>query len=140
MGQVLPTRDFDPVGVANKTTCRDKVVFHGYVSDQKLDALMAEASIVFSLRFPSCGETSGPLYKANALGIPVVLSDYAAFAEEAADYHVPVEKALQHAEIVRILSKEFQDYKKDRKKKVVKHTPHGITIREVIDTALENRG
>lgn len=136
VGQVNATKDFDPVSLARKSSACDKIEFFGYVSDQKLDELMAESSLVFSLRFPSCGETSGPLYKANALGVPVVLSDYAAFAEEPADYHVPVEKALQHEEIVRILQEEFAKYKKNTKRPVARHEPFGMTIGQVLDRVL----
>jgi hypothetical protein len=100
---------------------------------------MEESSLVFSLRFPSCGETSGPLYKANALGVPVVLSDYAAFAEESASYHVPVEKVLQHKEIVRILNKEFEEYKRGKTRRVVKRKPAGMTIGQVLDNILIHR-
>lgn len=142
VGQVQPDRGFDPVAVANNSSSKDQVIFWGYVSDQKLDELMSESSIVFSLRFPSCGETSGPLYKANALGIPVVLSDYAAFADEQAEYHVPVEKTLQHNEIVRILHEEFKEYKSTNKKarRVPKAEPKGVTINQVIDTVLAHQG
>lgn len=142
VGQVQPERGFDPVAVANLAACREKVVFWGYVSDHKLNELMAESSLVFSLRFPSCGETSGPLYKANALDIPVALSDYAAFADEPAEYHIPVERAQQHDEIVRILKREFKNYKSKRgeMKRVIKKQPIEMTINQVIDTVLEHQG
>lgn len=139
VGQINVMKGFDPVSIAKKSVANKNIEFFGYVSDQKLDELMSESSLVFSLRFPSCGETSGPLYKANALGVPVVLSDYAAFAEEPADYHVPVEKKMQHEEIVRILQREFKEYKNGKTKSIKKHQPIGMTIGQVLDSVLVNQ-
>lgn len=104
VGQVINTRDFDPEGVAVSLTCSEAIEFHGYVDDLELARLIADSSIIYSLRFPSCGETSGPLQKANAYKVPVILSDYAAFSEEAAAEHITVNQRCQTEKIAESLA------------------------------------
>lgn len=145
VGQVDEERDFDPVGLANRLPAHDHIKFFGYVDNDTLDSLMASASIIFSLRFPSCGETSGPLRKAEALGVPVALSQYAAFAEEVADYHVSVNPDEQNTQLVNILRKEFEYYKqgKARPTRRASVADSSLDVNEMLDKVLafkDNRG
>lgn len=59
----------------------DGVVTTGYVADDDFDLYYAAADRLVNLRYPSAGETSGTLIRALAAGKPVVVSDYAQFAE-----------------------------------------------------------
>lgn len=69
----------------------EQVHFTGYVGEAELTAWQRALDLQVNLRFPSCGETSGTLARAQALGTPVVVSDFAAFREERALAHVPVD-------------------------------------------------
>ena len=60
----------------------ERISFFGFVDLPRFSALMSEADLVFGLRFPSCGESSGMLNRARVLGVPVATSDYGAFREE----------------------------------------------------------
>lgn len=123
VGETEITRDFDPVGLASTLECTQAIDFYGYVTNQKMDELLASTSIIFSLRFPSCGESSGPVYKTKSLGIPIALSDYGAFAEEDADYFISVNMQTQRREIKDIIAKEYRIFtkkEKRQKKKVIK--------------------
>ncbi|MBI2214234.1 MAG: glycosyltransferase [Acidobacteria bacterium] len=61
-----------PVGTWAKT---------GFVSDDEFDRHLGAVDRIANLRYPSAGETSGPLMHAFAIGRPVAVSDYAQFAD-----------------------------------------------------------
>lgn len=140
VGQVDISKGFDPFSTATNTSCPDKIKFYGYVTDDEMNKLMSETSLMFSLRFPSCGETSGPLRKATRLGVSVVLSDYAAFADEPAAYHLSVKKSQQDLEIVEVLKKEFNRFKLGKSAKKIGSKPKANTIKAVIDTVMRDKG
>lgn len=78
----LPQRElYDPVGLAQVRDIADKVRFLGFVDPEQFDLLVGSCDLILNLRFPSCGETSGTLEHALGNGIPVITSDYQAFAE-----------------------------------------------------------
>jgi glycosyltransferase involved in cell wall biosynthesis len=52
----------------------------GYVADEDFDRYLAAVDVVVNLRYPSAGETSGPLIHILAAGVPVAVSDYASFS------------------------------------------------------------
>jgi glycosyltransferase involved in cell wall biosynthesis len=62
-------------GIADRTTIT------GYVEDADFWAHLAACDIVFSLRYPSGGETSGTLVRALGLGLAAIAYDYGPFAE-----------------------------------------------------------
>ena len=66
-------RQFDVPAEAWKTT--------GYVSDAEFDRYLMAVDRVINLRYPTAGESSGPLMRILALGKPVAVSDFAQFAE-----------------------------------------------------------
>jgi glycosyltransferase involved in cell wall biosynthesis len=53
----------------------------GYVSDRDFDVWMNAVDRVVNLRYPTAGESSGPIVRAFATGRPVAVSGYAQFAE-----------------------------------------------------------
>jgi glycosyltransferase involved in cell wall biosynthesis len=63
------------------TLQRDGIFTTGYVADDEFPAYYAVADRFVNLRYPSAGETSGTLIRAFDAGKPVVVSDYAQFAE-----------------------------------------------------------
>lgn len=52
----------------------------GYVPDDEFDGWISAFDAVVNLRYPSAGETSGPLVHALAAEKPVAVSDYAVFS------------------------------------------------------------
>jgi glycosyltransferase involved in cell wall biosynthesis len=82
VGQLPPPEVYDPVSVAARSTVAARVSFHGYTDLESFNRGLGEADLVVSLRFPSCGETSGVVNRATRLGVPLVTSDYAALREE----------------------------------------------------------
>jgi glycosyltransferase involved in cell wall biosynthesis len=134
VGETEVTRDFNPVGLAANLECTETVKFYGYVTNQKMDELLAGTSIIFSLRFPSCGESSGPVYKTKSLGIPIALSNYGAFAEEDADYFISVNMNTQRKEIQKVIAKEYAIYVKKDKREVKKRTKNSSSYKTVGST------
>jgi glycosyltransferase involved in cell wall biosynthesis len=53
----------------------------GYVTDEAFDLWMNVVDRVVSLRYPTAGESSGPIVRAFAVGRPVAVNDYAQFSE-----------------------------------------------------------
>ena len=53
----------------------------GFLPFAELDAAIAATDLCLNLRYPSAGETSASLLRILAVGRPVVVSDYADFAE-----------------------------------------------------------
>lgn len=53
----------------------------GYVTDRQFDLWLNVVDRVVSLRYPTAGESSGPIARAFAVGRPVAVNDYAQFAE-----------------------------------------------------------
>jgi len=60
---------------------RERVKVSGYLSDDGFDACVEVADAVVNLRYPTAGESSGPLVRVLAAGKPVAVSDYAQFGE-----------------------------------------------------------
>lgn len=60
---------------------RDRWASTGFVPDDEFDRHISAVDRVVNLRYPSAGETSGPLVHVLAIGRPVAVSDYAQFAD-----------------------------------------------------------
>jgi len=103
----IPKGSFDPIDFANRLGLQDVVRFTGYVSRQDLETHIQRSSLVFNLRFPSCGESSGTLQRAIDAGIPIVTSDYQAFREAPAAFFVPVMPELELAAIFAVFHSAF---------------------------------
>lgn len=65
----------ETAGIANQTHIT------GYVEAEDFRAHLAACDIIFSLRYPSGGETSGTLVRALGLGKTVIAFDYGPFAD-----------------------------------------------------------
>lgn len=115
--------DYDVAGYARDKLSSDAIKLYGYVSNDDMDRMIAESSLFVSLRFPSCGESSGPLTKANAAGCKTVVSEYAAFSEEPADYHVSVDRDEQHRQLVDIFLDEYQVFPDKRERQASTQMP-----------------
>ncbi|MFN3853766.1 MAG: glycosyltransferase [Phreatobacter sp.] len=81
VGALPDTRDYDPIGLASSLGALDRVKFLDYVPLTHFDELISTCDLIFNLRFPSCGESSGTLERAVAVGVPIITSEYQAFAE-----------------------------------------------------------
>lgn len=89
----------------------DKYVSHtGYLPSEQFMDEMRSCRIIVNLRFPSCGETSGTFNQALASGQTVILSDYQAFSEESASYHISIDPDDEVAAITDIFAREFRDW------------------------------
>lgn len=87
------------------------VSFTGYVSEEELQAWQSRLDLQFNLRFPSCGESSGTLARAQSMGKRVVCSAFAAFHEEVSTYKVSVDPEQEFPELLKIFSKEYEGWK-----------------------------
>ncbi len=59
----------------------DRVHFLGFLDFDEFQTAIAACDLCLNLRYPSAGETSASLLRELALGRPVVVSDYAQFAD-----------------------------------------------------------
>ena len=87
------------------------VLFKGFVEERVLNSWIKRFNLMFNLRFPSCGETSGTLARAKYLGTKTVTTDFAAFREEFANYHVSVEYKEELEQLIAILTYEWELWK-----------------------------
>lgn len=79
-GQPGPGVDLESIArvsglVANRWTAT------GYLTDDEFDAVVQLADRVVNLRYPTAGETSGPLIRVVGAGRSVAVSDYAQFGD-----------------------------------------------------------
>lgn len=75
-----PGPGIDLSAIAKETGVPDgKWSTTGYVSDHDFDAWLLAVDAVVNLRYPSAGETSGPLVHVLGAKVPVAVSDYASF-------------------------------------------------------------
>ena len=82
----LADKSLDPLVLAKTYGCEENCVHLGHVPDKQFLEDMASVNLLFNLRFPSCGETSGTLNLASEMGVRVAMSSYQAFKEENADF------------------------------------------------------
>jgi glycosyltransferase involved in cell wall biosynthesis len=59
----------------------EELLREGYVSEERLGALMAACDVLVNLRSPTMGETSGAVIRALSLGKPLLVSDVGWFSE-----------------------------------------------------------
>ncbi|WP_292052409.1 MULTISPECIES: glycosyltransferase [unclassified Brevundimonas] len=81
VGKRPPVPDYDVVDMAMRLGLRDHVEFVDYPPQEEFARYIRESDLVFNLRYPSCGETSGTLVSAQTHNIRVVASRYQAFRE-----------------------------------------------------------
>lgn len=81
VGRRTPKADYDPEALSIKMGLERVVEFIDYPSTEEFGARIAASDLVFNLRYPSCGETSGTLASAEHSGVKVVCSRYQSFRE-----------------------------------------------------------
>lgn len=76
----------------------------GYLADEEFDVMVALSERVVNLRYPTAGETSGPLTRVIGAGRPVAVSDYAQFAglPDGVVVHIPL-GAREEEDLVRFM-------------------------------------
>lgn len=65
----------------DKLDLSERVILKGYSSNEEFEMYLGRADICINLRYPSAGETSASLTKIMGLGKPVIVSNYAQFAD-----------------------------------------------------------
>jgi glycosyltransferase involved in cell wall biosynthesis len=68
------TSSFDPRAEAERLGIGRRVTVTGYVDDESLDAWIHAADVCLCLRWPTSGESSGPLLRCLAAGKPTVVT------------------------------------------------------------------
>ncbi|MCU1766929.1 glycosyltransferase [Pseudomonas protegens] len=86
---------------------KELVRFTGYVEEEVLQAWQNRIDLQMNLRFPSCGETSGTLARAQVMGKRVVCSSFAAFHEENATWKISVDPLREFPQLLEVIEKEF---------------------------------
>lgn len=81
VGRRPPESAYDPARDAERFDVADRVRFIDYPSDEEFTRLQSSCQLIFNLRFPSCGETSGTLSSAEATSANIVTSRYQSFHE-----------------------------------------------------------
>lgn len=81
------------MGRAAELGIAERVQIHGFVAEPVLDAKLAEAHLVFNLRFPTMGEASGSqlrIWNASAAAVVTDLGWYGSLPDEAV-FKIPLE-------------------------------------------------
>lgn len=81
VGRRPPKSDYDPEKLVSQLSIGSAVEFIDYPSTELFEQLIARSDLIFNLRYPSCGESSGTLASAEHLGVRIVASRYQAFRE-----------------------------------------------------------
>ncbi len=81
VGRVPKGTPEDPVAEVQRLGLSDHATFIDYPDQSTFEGLIASCDLIFNLRYPSCGESSGTLATAEANGAKVVVSRYQSFRE-----------------------------------------------------------
>ena len=106
----LTQKSLDPSVLAQAYGCEKNCVHLGHVSDERFLREMSTVNIMFNLRFPSCGETSGTLNLAKEMGIRVAMTNYQAFKEENADFLISLAPDKEVDEICAAITAVYRDW------------------------------
>ncbi len=79
VGEAAPVMDLE--GEARRAGVADRVHITGFVPFEDFEAAIAASDLCLNLRYPTAGETSASLLRVLAAGRPVVVSDFAQFAD-----------------------------------------------------------
>ena len=85
VGALPAPGELDVGALCRRLGLTDHVRLLSFVPAQTFSALIGSCDLVFNLRYPSCGETSGTLAHAAGHRVRTVTSRYQAFSEEEAD-------------------------------------------------------
>lgn len=88
----------------------DRVTIHGFVAEAELDARLAEAHLVFNLRYPTMGEASGSqlrIWNASAAAVVTDLGWYGTLGDDTV-FKLPLE---EEAEALQTLVRSLNAYR-----------------------------
>jgi len=88
VGALPSPRDLDIAQECKSLGIQEHTKILSFVSADRFSALIGSCDLVFNLRYPSCGETSGTLAHAAGRRVRTVTSRYQAFAEEEASLKI----------------------------------------------------
>lgn len=126
VGQLPPREAYDPVTVVEQSSVTHLISFLGYVDLPRFNNLLRQVDLLFALRFPSCGESSGAINRAKRLGVPIAVSDYGAFREEPATFFCRPDPRYEEDDIVRAMEMAYEEWK-------VRGTTRGLTTKRPYD-------
>lgn len=95
VGQMYPESTYPLKREISRLDLKDYLTLYDYVDDQAFSALVRTCDLIGNLRYPSCGESSGTLSHAHDSGAQIITTNYQSFAEEVADYRLPISPLLQ---------------------------------------------
>lgn len=81
VGRKPANSGYDPVSEVERLQLGDQVQFIDYPDADTFENLMATCRLIFNLRYPSCGESSGTLASAETTTARHVVSRYQSFRE-----------------------------------------------------------
>lgn len=84
---------------------REHVTFHGFVEEAALDRSIAEADMVFNLRYPTIGEASGTQMRIWNAAAPSLVTDHGWFATLADEAVIKVKPGNEARTISDVLSR-----------------------------------
>lgn len=99
VGRRPPESSYDPAGEAARFDVAERIRFVDYPGAKEFAELQAGCHLIFNLRYPSCGESSGTLASAEATAARVVTSRYQAFHESPGQRSVTILPILEDWEI-----------------------------------------
>ncbi len=108
----LADKTLDPLHWAKVYGVESNCVHLSVLSGEAFAREMESVSLLCNLRFPSCGETSGPLNLARDTGVRVAMSSYQAFREEEADYFIGLDPAREISEISAAIMAEYERWRR----------------------------
>lgn len=101
---------YDPAAEARNLELGDQVQFIDYPDASTFEDLIQTCDLIFNLRYPSCGETSGTLASAEATSARYVVSRYQSFREaQGAWRFVNVAKPYEVWDIAQAISDAFYE-------------------------------
>lgn len=139
----LAQKSLNPLHLAEAYGCKKNTVHLGHVSDEEFLQEMSSVNLMFNLRFPSCGETSGTLSLASEMGIPVAMSSYQAFKEENADFLIslaPEKETNEICEAIRSVYESWVDRGQQRTNRTERRygLPEKFDVKQALKWALRD--
>ncbi|MDX1502765.1 MAG: glycosyltransferase [Thermoanaerobaculia bacterium] len=145
VGEVSQSLDFE--GLAARVGVSDRVHVTGFLDFDEFEAAIAACALCLNLRYPTAGETSASLLRVLAVGRPVVVSEYAQFAELPSEVAVQVplgeEEVAALAERVGALlaqPEELEEMAEAARRYVAEHHDPELSARLTLERALALAG
>jgi hypothetical protein len=123
VGRRPPESSYDPAGEAARFDVAERVRFVDYPDAEEFARLQADCDLIFNLRYPSCGESSGTLASAAATTARIVTSRYQAFHESPGQRSVTTLPILEDWEIAAAICEAHEAVRKGRPAKADRPAP-----------------